>query len=613
MSSPEPRGEPNAAQEPVPGEGDGVHQEQPIRERFTGGRLTSPGVKARPGLSRSERVGWWVALAALVVGVAALLGARDEVWFALRFGDSAEREGAAVRLGDDPEGVETLLILSRDADAEVRRAAVVSLARQLPASAPALDGLIRATEDSAVAVRRAAVRALGSAAPSAKAAEALRRILGGPDPALHASAAEALAPFGEAAAEAVPSLIAMSLSHQRKAGSTGDSAGATLDTLRASALTGLVAATRHVSPDVRRDALRRLGELAVEDPAAREALSSTVRSPFADVRAAATVATARREGVTPDVLTELTLLAEKPETRGTAVTGLREAARTGLAQGLNEAQAAIVVPRLLTLGGEDDVDRRAAITLLHAIGPPAVGPLIEAVRRAVEPERERALMALARLGPARWASNDNGESLALLEAEMLADRTPERVAAALVARGAEGIPALVKAVRQGKRPVRLAAIDALPRLSASEASVATLADTVRVGGLVGERALTALTGLGSPGLIRMAELLTDRDAGTRRRVAAALSQAPSEMPEAAIPAVTLAARHRDAAVRSAAVRLLLRLSGARPEVAEALERAARDRSPVVKRALREARGSIDPAPRPAVPQPVVAPPGAARK
>lgn len=573
-----------------------------VRERFTGGRLTSPGIKPKTGLTYSERAGWLVALAVLAAAVAAFFLIRNKVWFALRFGDGAEREAAAVRLADDPEGVDTLLALAADSETDVRRAAVVSLGRHADVSTQAVDGLIRATEDNASSVRKAAVRALASAAPSPRAAAALRRVLSGPDPALHVPAAEALAHFGGESADAVPALIAMSLSHQRKLGSPGDAAGATLDTLGPAALPGLVAATRHVSRDVRHEALRRLEALAGRDTSAQDALADTAKSPFADVRAAATVATARRDGITPAVLMELALLFDKPETHGTAITGLREAAKTGLATGLDDAQAAVVVPRLLALGGEDDVDRRAAVTLLKAIGPPSVGPLVDAVRRAVEPERRRALMALSQLGPARWAQNDKGESLALLEAELMADRDPELVATALVARGAEGMPGLIQGVQNGRRPVRLAALDALTRLPPTETGLDAITGVVAGGGLPAERAVAALAALGAQGAQRMAQLLSHKDTGARRLAARALTRdrpAPRPgraelpvfvLPESAIPALLQAAKSRDAAVRAAALGQLVRFPSS-PEAVAAVERGARDSSPWVRRALRAARGT----------------------
>ncbi len=128
---------------------------------------------------------------------------------ALRSGDSATRERAAVALGRlgpaATAAVEPLVATFADENLYLRGAAAVALGRVGAAAVPAL---IRAIGDPKADVRASAAIALGRLGTLAgDAAPSLARVLGDPDPYVRYCSAVALGEIGVGAKEALPALV----------------------------------------------------------------------------------------------------------------------------------------------------------------------------------------------------------------------------------------------------------------------------------------------------------------------------------------------------------------------------------------------------------------------
>lgn len=585
--------------------------------RFTGGPITgqrrirpdgtsevvAPGTDgpiAPKRLSPAERIGWLVGLGAVVFAIIVYYGLRDQPWFALRFGDTAERQVAATRLADrGGKGVPELILLAGDPDADVRRAAIESLGVAVDFDTSAITPLIRALDDSSSSVRMAAVRGLSHASPDPRAADALIQALGRPDPQFREAIAIALRGFGEIASPAVASLLAMSAAHLRRVGTQGDVAAETLDVLGGAAVPGLVQATSHVNAAVRAEAMRRLERLSEKDPGAREAIAGRSASPFADVRAASTLSRAKSGGATPDVIARLALLLDRPDTHDQAAVGLRAAAAgLGLQGGAvatnaaTVAEAAAIVPRLLSFGGEDDIDRRTATTLITSLGEAAMGALTAAITKSVEPERRRAIALIGRLAPLYPSSTALGPALDALSQDFQGDKDARLIGEALARFGPKALGPLMAGVGHRRRSVRAAAIAALRSLAPTREGTAALREALGGPRDSAEAAAEALASLGAQGAEMLAVTLASRDVGARRLAARSLEKVPA-FPLSAHTLLLNAARAKDVAVRVAAVRALGTIRPRTEAISEALDRAGRDASSLVKRAASESRAGAE--------------------
>ncbi|MBT9559625.1 MAG: HEAT repeat domain-containing protein, partial [Myxococcales bacterium] len=546
-------------------------------------------------LSPSERIGFVAGAAVIAVLLAFYYLIHDRPWFALRFGDASEKTIAAARLGEGGEDAfPALARLAEDESAEVRRAALEAMVSVASLEPKSVDVATRALEDPSASVRLAAIAVLRQSQGDPRAASALVKALGRAEPALRRQAAEALATFGGSASPAVPLLIAMSIHHGKERGSVDDVAGATLDRLGASVTSGLVTASQSVRGGVRAAAMRRLEQLAATSEPARLALESRATSRFSDVRAAATVATARSGDASLETVHRLALLLDRPETRAQGSVGLRQIADKADLAGADATDAAALVPRLLSLGGDDDFDRRAAATLTRKLGIAALPALTAGVTRAVEPERRRALAAISTLGSASLAPSSGTEAcLAVLSAELNAGRDPELVSAALASFGGLGQDVLAQAITPSrKRPIRIAAITALAPMPLIPAALDAL--KACIGGHDGTLAAAALARSGS-GLAVLVDALGDRQARVRRHAADALVASTLAPTSSLYDALARLARARDARVRTAVATLLARLPRD-ADVEGVLDRLVRDRAPSVRKAA-----SAAPRPEPAPP------------
>ncbi len=226
------------------------------------------------------------------------------------------------------------------------------------------------------------------------------------------------------------------------------------------------------------------------------------------------------------------------------------------------AARAAVLPLMERLRREGPEFADQAARTLAQIGPAAVPALIKALADAAPPVRRRALWALAVIGPDAAAAvepvSDFLEdkdaqvrtlaALALAEigpesrpavprlAKLLRDPDPEARAWAAVALheiGPEMIEHLLAALKEPDLPVRLSAVQALPRFRDANEAVQALADALR-----------------------------DPDASVRTTAAAALVQLGPEA-KAALPGLLACLKEQDRALQATAFTAILLIGSPR--------------------------------------------------
>jgi HEAT repeat protein len=226
------------------------------------------------------------------------------------------------------------------------------------------------------------------------------------------------------------------------------------------------------------DALRRLGR---EARAALPELRHAVRDPANDrltrIQAALAIG---RIGPPEAVVAVSDLAAVLADTKTPAV--VRTAAAEGLSSfGQDAAEAVPVLAAILTSADADTEVRRAAATALDQIGPaarPALAALVKAFKDSDKFVRCQALHAVGRLGK-ELGSDSRGAITAILVS--LNDSVVEVRVAAIEALGNLGQEALgadakavtdrlLEATKDGQRPIREAAADALKKLRGSPGS-----------------------------------------------------------------------------------------------------------------------------------------------
>jgi HEAT repeat protein len=324
-----------------------------------------------------------------------------------------------------PEVVPRLATALRDADRDVRLAAVGALGKVGPAAAEGAPALVGALGDADKEVRRAAAATLGQIRPAA-AVPALVGALRDADRDVRRAAVATLGEIGPAAAEAVPALV--SALNDPMVGVRGGAAWALgrIGPAAAEAVPALAGALKATTaPFVSRAAVEALGKIG---PVAVPVLVGALGNANEEVRRVAAWALGRIGPAAAEAVPALVGAFKKA-----AASSVRPVA----AAALGKIGPAAVPALVGALGDADKEVRRVAAATLGEIGPAAaeaLPALAGVVEDTVWQVRWAAAAALGEVGPAA------------------AEAAPEVV------------PALVAALRDAETEVRWAADEALRRI-----------------------------------------------------------------------------------------------------------------------------------------------------
>jgi len=478
-----------------------------------------------------------------------------------------------------------------DDDPQVQQAALRTATR---VRATALYDAVATWLEGGTAARRAlAAEALG-ALGDGRAAGPLTRALGDTDPAVRAAAVVALGRLGGTEADVVlfdrtndPESV-VRLAAVRVLGTLGDPRS----------VFALLGALQDAVPAVRVAAVRALGML--RDPRAVRGITGLLRDPNTDVASAAIAALAALGPDARDAAEALSPIALNTRREGDA------RSRSALAREALAALGRLGGPVARTTlvqalhASSDPNEARAAAAALEALGPDALGGLLDALPQLGEGRRREVVPLLGRLGgdeaarvlvgwlddgsarmprgPLLLALGETRSDLALHH--LLRALGPDLCTEPVPVSDGPVPPVLAALLRLGERPAALPSLsvdslaDALgrcgPTHTAARATLATLLGRTRA-----PRAATAL-----------GPLLDDNAATVRAEAVGALAN----LPGAVSPLLLRALGDRDPAVRA---RCLEGLSTRQdPETAAALGARLRDPAPLDRAGAAQTLGRI---------------------
>ncbi len=391
--------------------------------------------------------------------------------------------------------VEERLQQLRDPRQEKRREAIMAL-RTFPGDSRVLDALLRELQDKSSDSRSIAAAALGQLATEpSRTVPALIDALDDPWPLMRASAAGALASFGAAASPALPKL-----------GALLDDPNETVRRHVVLALAGFAAGspeaqrmietrTRDSAPYVRNTAVTALGRLGPQSTRYLPLFVSALDDGSEQVRNAAIDGILQLGSAAASALPAL-VAASRTASLSTAF-NLKRALQV-LVRTNSEETISLLVAALKD-SGNPLPGRVFAAETLGEMGPKAASALPDLEKASAEgPEKLRSAAedAILLLTRDRLESSPEGLARAI---RLLADPSPFRRnlgETALVHAGPKAVPLLIESIRQESGDTaRIAAIEALSRLSASGSALTLLCDLAAGGGSIGLRT-AALSALG---------------------------------------------------------------------------------------------------------------------
>ena len=538
-------------------------------------------------LGHVEKYALYTALIMLIGGIIGWYAVADTVWFALHFGDSTQRINAAERLTDDgANGLDGLITLLRDADPDVRLAAVNAVAKLAPTRPDALTPLSRMLDDEHAKVRLSAVRALSSFAGSAPLAmDQIIDLLKQKSSSVRRAAASALPAYGAEAGRAAVPLIAAGITWRQNnpRASLADSPfQQVIDTLGTAIIPGLTAAADHNHRGIRILAAQQLVRLR-EHKDARTALQLLISCPYDDVRSLATRWAVNPAAPSMSELRTLILLLQDETTRIPAAEALAEAGSALKAlRTIDEDTAKQLLPILLE---SDSVPGGIAAKLLAAMGPSAISALREGLASGTETARLRAVEALTYQGSVavqalpelRGALQNHGIHLPIIRV--------------LKAMGAPGIPILIDLTKFRDLEVRRAAIDAMGYIGIPAPDVMkTLANGLSLNVPMRRSCIAALLKLGPEGVSKLTQGLISNSVRLQLDVADALAKFEGDG-SPALERLLALRRRKSVRLRALVVTALGKHGRDVDDVRDVLFQMVDDRSARVRAALASALGS----------------------
>jgi HEAT repeat protein len=266
----------------------------------------------------------------------------------------------------------------------------------------------------------------------------------------------------------------------------------------------------------------------------------------------------------------------------------RLAAANAIGEWGDRAKPAIPVLVAALKDTNEDV-RNAAVNSLAAAGPDAVGPLIQAFRNRDAEVRRLAAVALGNQGPLKGPeAKDAVRDLTIL----LKDKDPGVRRAAVVALGASqpkdeaAASALIDLLRDKDADVRVAVLDALPRIDSA------LRIDHEPGGKIAIPVLVAALKDDSAASVRVAAA---RNLAYFRRLSFGASKHLGDKPNEVVTALVAALKDADADVRAAAVASLGHLGHDTEEEVgpyPLLRVLAKDKAPAVRAEAARALGCL---------------------
>lgn len=286
----------------------------------------------------------------------------------------------------------------------------------------------------------------------------------------------------------------------------------------------------------------------------------------------------------------------------TALQGKNEDVRLNCALALGRIGAPAVKPLGALLAGDRSSDRFYAVWALGMIGPAAketAPAVVKLLADRDEHVRRKAAFALGRIGPEPQAAI--GPLIGLL-ADANGD-VRQSASEALARFGAQGVPALIDALKSDSPALQREAARALGRIgSDAKDAVPQLKTVFLTAGNASAEAAEALGHIGKPAIPALVECVTSPAAEVRKKAVQVLGTLGAD----AVPSLVDALADKNADVRQAAAAALAPLRIGDKMVVLALAHGVHDSDQAVRRQCLTALQNLGPAARLAAPKLVAA-------